>query len=61
MTLAATCVELLQALPRPTSYSLHICTVLQHLLMAHEAEILTLLLHYQAPFVLLRALNRRVA
>ena len=32
-------------------------TVLQHLL-AHESEVLTLLLHYQAPFVPLRALNR---
>ena len=33
-------------------------TVLQHLLIAHEADVLALLLHYQAPFVLLRALNR---
>jgi hypothetical protein len=28
------------------------------LLIAHEADVLALLLHYQAPFVLLRALNR---
>ena len=33
-------------------------TVLQHLLIAHEADVLALLLHYQAPFVLLCALNR---
>ena len=33
-------------------------TALQHLLIAHEPEVLSLLLHYQAPFVLLRALNR---
>jgi len=58
-TLAATCLELLGGLqPGCQGFSLHICTVLQHLLIAHEREVLTLLLHYQTPFVLLRALNR---
>lgn len=58
-TLAATCLELLGGLqPGCPGFSLHICTVLQHLLIAHEADVLALLLHYQAPFVLLRALNR---
>lgn len=58
-TLAATCLELLGGLqPGCPGFSLHICTVLQHLLMVHEADVLALLLHYQAPFVLLRALNR---
>ncbi|CAJ1432732.1 unnamed protein product [Effrenium voratum] len=56
LTLAAACLELLWGLSK--GFSLHICTVLQHLLVAHEPEVLTLLLHYQAPFVLLRALNR---
>ena len=46
--------------PDPESIFFHQTsgTVLQHLLIAHEPEVLTLLLHYQTPFVLLRALNR---
>eukprot|EP00930_Biecheleria_cincta_P042209 TRINITY_DN29030_c0_g1_i2.p1 TRINITY_DN29030_c0_g1~~TRINITY_DN29030_c0_g1_i2.p1 ORF type:complete len:874 (-),score=144.22 TRINITY_DN29030_c0_g1_i2:37-2328(-) len=59
MVLAATCFELLLGLqPRSKGSSLHICTVLQHLLLAHDREVSGLLLQYHAPFVLLRALDR---
>jgi len=57
--LAAACYELLGGLqPRSKGCSLHICTVLQHILSAREAEVTCLLLQYHAPFVLLRALDR---
>eukprot|EP00931_Biecheleriopsis_adriatica_P052150 TRINITY_DN30315_c0_g1_i1.p1 TRINITY_DN30315_c0_g1~~TRINITY_DN30315_c0_g1_i1.p1 ORF type:complete len:844 (+),score=148.90 TRINITY_DN30315_c0_g1_i1:355-2532(+) len=59
MVLAACCYELLGGLqPRSRGCSLHICTVLQHLLLANEREVLGLMLQYHAPFVLLRALDR---
>mmetsp|Transcript_19928 Transcript_19928/g.37504 ORF Transcript_19928/g.37504 Transcript_19928/m.37504 type:complete len:952 (+) Transcript_19928:71-2926(+) len=54
------CYELLGGLqPRQTrGNSMHICTVLQHLMSAHDMEVTSALLQYHAPFVLIRALNR---
>merc|ERR1740129_1393418 len=37
---------------------MHICTVLQHLISAHDPEACAALLRYNAPFVLLRALDK---
>lgn len=53
------CYELLAGLqPRSRACSMHICTVLQHLLSAHDREVCRLMLQYHAPFVLLRSLNQ---
>lgn len=53
------CYELLGGLqPRNRGCSMHICTVLQHLLSAHDREVCPILLQYHAPFVLLRALDQ---
>lgn len=57
--LAAVCYELLGGLqPRSRGSSMHICTVLHHLLLFYDHEVCSLLLQYHAPFVLLRALDR---
>ncbi|CAK0841620.1 unnamed protein product [Prorocentrum cordatum] len=51
--------ELLAGLqPGCPASSVHICTALQHLLCAHEAEVLAVLLRCHAPFALVRALDR---
>jgi len=53
------CYELLGGLqPRSRAASMHLCTVMQHLLSAHDLEACSALLHYHAPFVLIRALNK---
>mmetsp|Transcript_13422 Transcript_13422/g.31548 ORF Transcript_13422/g.31548 Transcript_13422/m.31548 type:complete len:876 (-) Transcript_13422:165-2792(-) len=53
------CSQLLDGLlPRSHAHSMHICTVLQHMLHGFEEEVLRVLLRQNAPFVLLRALNR---
>jgi len=57
--LAGVCAELLAGLkPRGPAHSMHICTVLQHLLNGHEEVVCHVLLRNHAPFMLLRALNR---
>jgi len=57
--LASVCAELLAGLkPRGHAHSMHICTVLQHLLHGHEEVVCHVLLRNNAPFLLLRALNK---
>lgn len=55
---SAVCCELLGGLqPEGRSCSLHICTVLQHLLSEHDREVTEVLLQYHTPFLLLRLLD----
>lgn len=57
--LGLVCLELLGGLqPRSRACSLHLCTVLQHLLGAHDREVFPVLLSCHAPFVLLRTIDQ---